>query len=440
MYRCRNRDAPRIRAAVKLLSPSLAASAEVRRRFVREAELLFRLDHPNIVKVRNVRMDHDPPFIEMVYVDGQTLTAVRARARLTIPQICALAAPLLRAVQYLHGSGVQHRDIKPDNVIVRGLTPTLVDFGLAAEDHNATLARPGALMGTVSYVPPEWGGPLAPRGGLGPYFRAPLGVRGQPPSLIRTAVLEQLMDMSRRKQAVPFLDPGPRSPAAPGAREGADGAGARRGLDLQAEADALDALGAQLAAAGQAEPIAEASQGRRRQRRDTTTYADGFGGRAPTPTPSGRPPRADLAEPADPLAGAGSDPHPGPRGGAVVGGDLAARCSGAFAPACWAGGGGAGGRSALAVGRGRCRAAPAASVAPSRRAWRSARARRPGLPVAFTLDGEAFDPETPPELARAPALRARVGDGCGRRRAPAGTPPRSSRPCGSGRTPRPTCR
>ena len=86
VYRCHNRHAPRIRAAVKLLSPSLAVSAEVRRRFVREAELLFQLDHPNIVKVRNIRMDHEPPFIEMAFVEGQTIAAVLSRGALDAAQ------------------------------------------------------------------------------------------------------------------------------------------------------------------------------------------------------------------------------------------------------------------------------------------------------------------------------------------------------------------
>ena len=73
VYRCRKRDARRIQAASRVLDPRLASSGSVRRRFVREAELLFELDHPHIVKVRNVRMDASPPFIEMAFVDGASL-------------------------------------------------------------------------------------------------------------------------------------------------------------------------------------------------------------------------------------------------------------------------------------------------------------------------------------------------------------------------------
>ena len=73
VYRCHNRDATRIQAAIKVLDTRLADSGEVRRRFVREAELLFELDHPHIVKVRNIRMDAEPPFIEMAFVKGTSL-------------------------------------------------------------------------------------------------------------------------------------------------------------------------------------------------------------------------------------------------------------------------------------------------------------------------------------------------------------------------------
>ena len=76
VYLCRNRGARRILAAVKVLDSRLDASPKVRARFVREAELLFSLQHPNIVKVRNVRMDATPPYLEMEFVEGPNLDAV----------------------------------------------------------------------------------------------------------------------------------------------------------------------------------------------------------------------------------------------------------------------------------------------------------------------------------------------------------------------------
>ncbi len=285
VYRCHNRHAPRIQAAVKLLSPSLAASADIRRRFVREAELLFRLDHPHIVKVRNIRMDHEPPFIEMAFVEGQTIAAVLSRGALDAAQVCALGAPLLRAVRYLHAQGVHHRDIKPDNIIVRGLTPTLVDFGLAAEDHNATLARPGAVMGTVGYVPPEWGSREPPRGE--DWDRYSLGVilweclRGEPafPLDPDRALLEQLLDVRSRKVALEALDPGEGFPEV--LREVVRCLTAKdptlRDLDLDASAAALDALRAKLERDGLvASAVAEVPEGVDELTGQRTLFADSF--------------------------------------------------------------------------------------------------------------------------------------------------------------------
>ena len=285
VYRCHNRHAPRIQAAVKLLSPSLAASADIRRRFVREAELLFRLDHPHIVKVRNIRMDHEPPFIEMAFVEGQTIAAVLSRGPLDAAQVCALGAPLLRAVRYLHAQGVHHRDIKPDNIIVRGLTPTLVDFGLAAEDHSATLARPGAVMGTVGYVPPEWGSREPPRGE--DWDRYSLGVilweclRGEPafPLDPDRALLEQLLDVRNRKMALEALDPGEGVPEV--LREVVRCLTAKdptlRDLDLDASAAALDALRARLKQQGLvAAAVADVPEGVDELTGQRTLFADSF--------------------------------------------------------------------------------------------------------------------------------------------------------------------
>ena len=70
VYRCHNREARRILAAIKVLDPSVSRVPSAKARFVREAEILFRLDHPGIVKVRNVRMEIDTPYLEMEFVDG----------------------------------------------------------------------------------------------------------------------------------------------------------------------------------------------------------------------------------------------------------------------------------------------------------------------------------------------------------------------------------
>ena len=78
VYRCHNRHAPRILAAVKLLDDAMARYPNAKERFQREAEILFTLSHPNIVKVRNLRFDVTTPFLEMEWVEGDSLQAGRA--------------------------------------------------------------------------------------------------------------------------------------------------------------------------------------------------------------------------------------------------------------------------------------------------------------------------------------------------------------------------
>lgn len=158
VYRCHNRNAPRILAAVKVLDPTLRRSDGAKQRFVREAEILFRLDHPNIVKVRNIRMDGATPYLEMEFVDGIDLENRLATGHFSLPDAIAVIRQLLSALSHIHSKGVQHRDVKPANVIMQSDGKIkLVDFGIAAETDAARLTMGSQAFGSVCYVPPEWG-------------------------------------------------------------------------------------------------------------------------------------------------------------------------------------------------------------------------------------------------------------------------------------------
>ena len=159
VYRCHNRDAPKIKAAIKVLANHLQASDTVRRRFIREAELLFELEHPHIVKVRNIRMDAAPPFIEMSFVNGVPLSQILKKGPLPPREAARITAQVASALAHCHARGVRHRDVKPANINVRDGNATLVDFGVAI-NVQGTLSQGhrGGSLGTLSYTPPEWGG------------------------------------------------------------------------------------------------------------------------------------------------------------------------------------------------------------------------------------------------------------------------------------------
>jgi serine/threonine protein kinase len=157
VYRCHNRTAVRILAAVKVLEGSLRKFKEAEARFIREAEILFQLDHPNIVKVRNIRTDMDPPYLEMEFVEGESLEAMLAKEPLDYNLAVQFIRQMTSAVAYLHAKGVRHRDIKPANLLVKkDGNIKLVDFGLAMEADTERITQQGMTFGTVSYAPPEW--------------------------------------------------------------------------------------------------------------------------------------------------------------------------------------------------------------------------------------------------------------------------------------------
>ena len=160
VYRCHNRSAKRILAAIKVLDGSLNRIPKIQARFIREAEILFALDHPNIVKVRNVRVDMDPPYLEMEFVDGMSLESRLERGPITVTESVSLLREIASALCYLHAQNIRHRDLKPANIVCQtDGRAKLVDFGIATELDGATLSEHGQAMGSASYVPPEWARP-----------------------------------------------------------------------------------------------------------------------------------------------------------------------------------------------------------------------------------------------------------------------------------------
>ncbi len=148
--------------AVKVLLPrpgdDTLAAARSRERFLREARITAKLRHPGIVAVHEVGESDGRPFLAMDFVDGETLSSLRERGPLPAESVAELVRGVARALEHAHRAGVLHRDVKPQNVLIDGVTgePRLVDFGLARqEDAPTEITLTGQLLGTPQYVAPE---------------------------------------------------------------------------------------------------------------------------------------------------------------------------------------------------------------------------------------------------------------------------------------------
>jgi len=143
--------------AVKLLSDAAAGDAGLRSRFVREARLAARLSHPNIVSVFDAGEDGDRLYIVMEHVEGQTLAEVLARrGRLPADEARGLALQAARGLAHAHAAGLVHRDIKPQNLLLRADgTLKIADFGIARAAEGTTLTQAGTVLGTAAYLAPE---------------------------------------------------------------------------------------------------------------------------------------------------------------------------------------------------------------------------------------------------------------------------------------------
>jgi eukaryotic-like serine/threonine-protein kinase len=150
--------------ALKLLPARFTADADRVRHFEQEVRAASALNHPNIVAVYDTGVTEAGRFVVMELVAGRTLRAL-ARERLSLESLVELGRQVAQALAVAHAAGIVHRDIKPDNIMVRddGYAKVL-DFGIARlfpagvahlADQTSLHTRPGTLLGTPQYMSPE---------------------------------------------------------------------------------------------------------------------------------------------------------------------------------------------------------------------------------------------------------------------------------------------
>jgi serine/threonine-protein kinase len=159
----RGEEVPSGRAvAVKFLHEALAGIKDLVKRFDREVQAMSRLRHPHLVEILDSGLSNGVPYLVMEFHEGRSLADVLERGALPAGRAIRIARQVLEGVAEAHASGVVHRDLKPDNILLvggsTGESVKILDFGLAkmAEATGGTqLTNTGFALGTPAYMAPE---------------------------------------------------------------------------------------------------------------------------------------------------------------------------------------------------------------------------------------------------------------------------------------------
>ena len=152
--------------ALKLLPANVTEDEDRLRRFQQEARATSALNHPNILTIFEIGQSGDTHFIATEFIDGETLRSKLMRGRMKLDEILDVSIQVASALGAAHEAGIVHRDVKPENIMIRrdGYVKVL-DFGLAKLTEQRAASSPGALVlaetgpgiviGTVTYMSPE---------------------------------------------------------------------------------------------------------------------------------------------------------------------------------------------------------------------------------------------------------------------------------------------
>lgn len=134
------------------------AAAMLRERVLREARALARVNHPHVVTIHHIvdGAEHTYPWLVMELVTGGSLQDRLNKGPMTPVEAATMGRDVLAALRAAHDVGIQHRDVKPANVLMRpDGRPVLTDFGIAAIRETTSLTMTGSIIGTPDYMAPE---------------------------------------------------------------------------------------------------------------------------------------------------------------------------------------------------------------------------------------------------------------------------------------------
>jgi serine/threonine protein kinase len=143
--------------ALKMIAPSLVMNESFIKRFQTEARALAKFEDPNIVKVYDLRSADDQWFIVMEYVDGiHLLDKIKKEGAMDWQEALPILKQVLTAIGHAHDTGIVHRDIKPNNIMItKDGTAKITDFGLAKDQSSLTHTMTVSSGGTLYYMSPE---------------------------------------------------------------------------------------------------------------------------------------------------------------------------------------------------------------------------------------------------------------------------------------------
>jgi Tol biopolymer transport system component len=163
--------------AIKVLPQDLAANAQFKLRFEREAKAISQLNHPNICTLHDVGEDHGVSYLVMELLDGESLAERLARGPLALADVLRYGIQIAEGLDRAHRAGIVHRDLKPGNIMITSAGAKLLDFGLAKASGAYAAAAPasndgetemrgtgtarapltaeGTIIGTFQYMAPE---------------------------------------------------------------------------------------------------------------------------------------------------------------------------------------------------------------------------------------------------------------------------------------------